>query len=538
MSSKYDLVIKNGRIYDGSGGPCINGDIAVKDGKIAGIGEISAAEASQKIDAEGMAVSPGFIDAHSHVDLIAATLKNRDSQIVQGVTTEVGGQCGLSLYPVNRERKSLLSSLLQQGTPKKGIVADFEWTDASGFMDRIDKNAQPTDIALLTGHNAIRLAVMGYDNRKPNDDDIEEMKKLLRRDLDAGCVGMSSGLVFFPGCFADTEELVKLCKVVASCNKVYATHIRGEGSHSVQSVTEAISTAERSGVSLQISHHKVAKSCEGLSKDTLKLMDEAKKRGVDISFDVYPYTGGPSFLSTLLPRWASEGGLDRMLARLTSMEDRERIKADLRSDNMTGWENILKDTGYAEIMITSFHSNPSLVGKTLLEIADEQGKAPDDALLDAILESSGEHNLILLPSSESDMMNIIKHPLAMIGSDGWPQSMILPTAANPHPRCFGTFPRVLGHISRDKELFPLETAVYKMTGFPAWSYGLEDRGLIKEGLIADLVIFDPKTVNGSADSGNNPRQAPKGIYRVIKNGTVVVEDSCFLGQSLGKAVRR
>ena len=275
---------------------------------------------------------------------------------------------------------------------------------------------------------------------------------------------------------------------------------------------------------------------KGLSAETLKLMEEARGRGVDVTCDVYPYTAGSTLISALLPQWAKEGGVEKMLARLASKEDRERMKSDFRRD-VPGWDNFIKGAGYGKILICSA-KDPSAVGKTLQAIADEQGKTPDEALLDLLLSERGENTVVIDSQSDHDNMNIMKHPLAMIGSDSIPTSMTGRIATGkPHPRCFGTFPRALGHFSRDKGLFPLETAIWKTTGYPAWRYGLGDRGLIKQGLVADFVIFDPKTIDGANDY-LNPRQVPKGLDRVIKNGVVVVENGRYLGQTLGKTVRR
>ncbi|MCL2011104.1 MAG: D-aminoacylase [Synergistaceae bacterium] len=535
MSKTYDLAIRNARVYDGSGGPWRDGDVAVKDGRIAEIGKVSVSEASLTIDAEGRAVSPGFVDPHSHADCIAV-VSDGDSKVIQGVTTEIGGQCGISLAPVNRERVNLLRDYLKPFIPKEAM-SDFDWSDSGEFMDKIDKNGHATDIAMMTGHGTIRLAVMGFDDRKPTDGELEQMKKLLRRELESGCIGMSTGLIYPPGCFADTPELVELCKVTASYGGIYATHMRSESADLLKAVKEAIATAEQSGCRLHISHHKVVNDYKGLSEETLKLMEEARGRGVDVTCDVYPYTAGSTLISVLLPQWAKEGGVEKMLTRLASKEDRERVKTDLRRD-VPGWDNFVKGATYAKILICSAVKDQSIVGKTLQDIADERGKAPDETLLDLILEDKGENTVVIDSQSDFDNVNIMKHPLAMIGSDSIPTSMTGKLATGkPHPRCFGTFPRALGNFARDRGLFPLETAIWKMTGFPAWRYGLHDRGLIKNGLIADFVIFDPKTIDGSADF-LNPRQAPTGLHRVIKNGVVVVEDGRFLGRSLGRTVRR
>jgi N-acyl-D-amino-acid deacylase len=488
------------------------------------------------IDAEGRAVSPGFIDPHSHADCISLTVPEGDSKIVQGVTTEVTGQCGLSLSPANSKRRDLLRNYLKPFIPKEALP-DFEWAGADDVMAHIDKNGHATDIVFLTGHGTIRIAVMGFEDRKPTDAELEEMKKLLVQELENGCVGMSSGLVYPPGCFAGIEELAELCKIVAAYGGVYATHMRSESADLLKSVKEAIAVAEQSGCRLQISHHKVMTEFEGLSRETLQLMEKARERNVDVTCDVYPYTAGSSLISILLPQWVKEGSVEKMLGRLASKDDREHVKVDLVSD-IPGWDNFIKGATYEKILICSATKDKSLEGKTLQAVADGQGKAPDEALMDIILSEQGEITVVIESQSASDNARIMAHPLAMIGSDSLPTAFTGKMAyGKPHPRSFGTFPRLLGHFVRDEKLFPLETAVWKITGFPAQRYGLCDRGLLKNGLIADFVIFDPKTIDGSADY-LNPRQIPKGIFQVIKNGVVVVEDGRFLGKTLGKPVRK
>jgi N-acyl-D-aspartate/D-glutamate deacylase len=365
------------------------------------------------------------------------------------------------------------------------------------------------------------------------------MKKLLARELEDGCVGMSTGLIYPPGCFAEAAELTELCEVTAAYGGVYATHMRSESAELLKAVEEAITAAEKTGCRLQISHHKVAHEFEGLSKETLKMMEDARGRGVDVACDVYPYTAGSTLISVFLPQWTKEGGVEKMLARLNSKEDRERIKADLKRD-IPGWDNFVKSATYANILVCSAAKDKSLEGKTLQAIADERGQTvtPDETLLDIIQSEGGEITVVIESQSASDNKRIMAHPLSTIGSDAIPTAFTGKMAfGKPHPRSFGTFPRALGHFARDEKLFALETAIWKITGFPAQRYGFNDRGLIKRGLIADFVVFDPQTIDGSADY-LNPRQIPKGICQVIKNGVVVVEEGRFQGQSLGRSVRR
>ncbi len=536
MSKRYDLVIKNALVYDGSGGPWFRADIAAKDGKIVGIGKIDAAYGNTFIDASDLAVAPGFVDPHCHSDSNCLTVSDADGKITQGVTTEIGGNCGLSLSPVDPERVGLLRDYLKPFIPKEAMP-DFKWAHAGEIMDSVDNSGYPTDLAFLAGQGTIRIAVMGFDDRKPTESELERMKDLLSRELEDGCVGMSTGLIYPPGCFTAPAELVELCRVTAKYGGVYATHMRGESAELIQSVEEAIRAAEESGCRLQISHHKVINSYEGFSVKTLSMMEDARLRGVDVTCDAYPYTAGSTLISVVLPQWAKEGGVEKMLARLESAEDRERIKAEFLRE-IPGWDNFIKAASYDKILICSCMNDKTMEGRTIQEVADERGISPADGILDIILSERAEVMIVIDSQSDSDNRRIIASELSMIGSDSLPSSLTGKLATGrPHPRCFGTYPRVLGRFVRELGLLSLEKAVWKMSGFPAQRFGLADRGMIKAGLIADFVIFDPATVTGSSDY-LNPRTAPTGIEYVIKNGTVVVEKGRFLGKKLGKSLRR
>ena len=536
MTKMYDLVIKNALVYDGSGGPWYRADIAASNGRIVGTGKVDSADGKVIIDASDLAVAPGLIDPHCHSDSNCMTVTDADAKITQGVTTEIGGNCGLSLSPVDPERVDLLRDYLKPFIPKEAMP-DFKWTHAGEIMDSVDRSGYPTDLAFLAGQGTIRIAVMGFDDRKPTDAELERMKGLLARELEVGCVGMSSGLIYPPGCFTAPSELVELCRVTAQYGGVYATHMRGESAELIQSVEEAISTAEESGCRLQISHHKVINSYEGFSVKTLAMMEEARLRGVDVTCDAYPYTAGSTLISVVLPQWAKEGGVEKMLARLENPEDRERIKAEFLQE-IPGWDNFIKSASYDKILICTCVNDKTMEGKTISKVAEERGISPADAVLDIILSERAEVMIVIDSQSDSDNRRIIASELSMIGSDSLPSSLTGKMAiGRPHPRCFGAFPRVLGHFVRELGLLSMESAIWKMSGFPAQRFGLADRGMIKAGLVADFVIFDPATVNGSSDY-LNPRTAPTGIEYVIKNGTVVVEKGRFLGKKMGKSLRR
>jgi N-acyl-D-amino-acid deacylase len=536
MAKEFDLIIKNAKVYDGTGGPWYFADIAVRDGVIAGTGRIDASRGKQSIDAEGRAAAPGFVDPHTHSDLNAATAPDADAKIVQGVTTEVAGNCGLSLTPVSPEKVNLLRDYLKPFIPKD-IMPDFKWGRAGELMDIVDKSGFATDVAFLSGHGTVRLAVMGFDDREPTIAELGKMKELFTMEMEDGCVGFSTGLIYPPGCFSTPPEIVEFCKIAAHYDGVYATHMRGESGEILKSVGEALAAAEAGGCRLQISHHKIIQDYEGLSAETLAMMEDARERGVDVACDVYPYIAGSTLISVVLPPWAREGGVEKMLARLEKAEERERIKKDFLGE-IPGWDNFIKGAGYKNILISSSAADKSLEGKTIQQAADERGVEAPDAILDIMLSERGEVTIVIISQSDSDNRRIMAHELAMIGSDSLATAHSGRLAfGKPHPRCFGTFPRVLGYFARDQRLFTLEKAVWKMTGFPAQRFGLGDRGLIKSGLIADFVIFDPETISGT-DDFVNPRQVPAGIQCVIKNGEMVVDNGRFLGKTLGKSVRK
>lgn len=536
MEKEFDLIIKNAKVYDGSGGPWYFSDIAVKDGIIAGTGKINDSRGKRCIDGEGRAAAPGFVDPHTHSDCNCATVPDADAKIVQGVTTEVTGNCGLSLTPVSKERVGLLRDYLKPFIPGPAMP-DFQWSHAGELMDIVDRNGYTNDLAFLSGHGTVRIAVMGFDDREPSPTELEKMKELFAREMEDGCVGFSTGLIYPPGCFTSAPEIVEFCRVAALYEGVYSTHMRGESAEILKSVKEAIDAAEKGGCRLQISHHKIIHEYEGLSAETLRMMEEARGRGIDVACDVYPYTAGSTLISVVLPTWAREGGVEKMLSRLENTVERERIKSDFLRE-IPGWDNFIKSATYKKILISSSRNDKTLEGKTIQDVADERGIDPSDAILDIMVSEKAEVTIVIDSQSDSDNRRILSHELSMIGSDSLATAHTGRLAyGKPHPRCFGTFPRVLGYFCRDEGLFPLEKAVWKMTGLPAQRFGLSDRGMIKRGLIADFVLFDPETVNGSCDYVN-PRQSPTGIDYVIKNGEVVAENGRFLGKLLGKSVRR
>jgi N-acyl-D-amino-acid deacylase len=524
-----DLLIAGGRIVDGSGTPWFEADIGIQGGKIAKIGPLRGEAAQERIDLGGLFVSPGFIDIHSHSDAVPFISPREEGKILQGVTTEAIGNCGVSLAPATDETRDLLKKYTVPFSA--GSALPWNWETMGGFLDLLEERRSFTNIVSLVGHGTIRIAVMGFANRKPRPEELEAMKRLVARAMDDGAFGLSSGLIYPPGIFSDTAEMTELCKVVTARGGLYTTHMRNENDGVIDSVRETIEVGEKSGVSVQISHHKTSgRGNWGKSRETLRLVDEARQRGLDITCDVYPYIASHTFLRALLPPWMQEGGVLRLLERLRFPEHRRRIKEDFAS-GLPGWSNLYKSTGWDQIVISSCRKNRDLEGRNVQEIAASRKAEPAEVVFDVLLEEEGDVEMLLFGMAEDDVTYILKHPAAMVGSDA------IPSAGKPHPRFYGTFPRVLGKYVREDKALTLPEGVRKMTSLPAQKLGLRDRGLVKVGMWADLVVFDPETIADRA-TFSNPRQYPPGIHYVLVNGQITAREGRATGALPGKILRK
>jgi N-acyl-D-amino-acid deacylase len=531
----YDIVFRGARVVDGSGGKGYDADVAVEGDKIARVGgDIPAA--AVEIDLTDKVLCPGFVDAHSHSDRTALFVRDLDAKVLQGVTTEVVGNCGQSPAPISDVHYGDLLPYLTPSVPK-GISVECGWRSMGEMLDLLDDRKHITDLVQLVGHGTVRIAAMGPDAREPSAEEMARMKDYVDEAMRSGAAGLSTGLIFPPGCYASTDEIVELCRVVARHGGIYTSHIRGEAGSLLEAVREAIEIAGRSGCSLHISHHKVMRPYAGWSERTLKMMEDAVSEGLDVTCDIYPYPAGSNGITSLLPPWANADGIPKVLERLADANTRKRILEDFGRD-LSGWDNHAKDTGWDRILIGSSRCDDSIVGKSLREIADARGAAPETNCLDLVLSEKAQATIVILSHSEEDMERILKHDLSMIGSDSLPAALGGPFAdGNPHPRTFGTYPRLLGRYVREKGLFTWEEAIRKMTGFPAERFKLGDRGLVKEGLKADLVAFDPRVIIDRAEYRNS-RVASEGIEYVVKNGQIVAAGGKTTGKILGKSVRR
>lgn len=522
-----NIILRNCQVYDGTGNSWYKADIAISGDRIVHVGTVNDFSADEEIDVKGLAVAPGFIDIHTHSDTAAFVPELCKGRIMQGITTEVIGNCGVSVYPVNPENSDLLTKYV--GAELEAV--DLKWTSLAEFAEISTSLGLVTNLVPLIGHGTVRIAVMGFDNRPPTPEEMEMMSRLVAESMEQGAFGISSGLIYPPGVFCTTEELVELCHVVRDYNGIYTTHMRNEADLVVEAVEEAITIGRNAEVPVQISHHKAAgKQNWGMPQITVPKVKAAREDGIDVDMDVYPYTAACTNLSITLPPWCHEGGTEEMLSRLGNPQMRQQIRHDIEH-GIPGWENCVENTGLENIVIPSA-KNKEIAGKSIAQIARERNQEQDliSTLLDVLIEEEGDVIMVIFDMSEEDVRFIMQQPETMIGSDGLPD-------VKTHPRCNGTFPRVLGHYTRDEKVLQLEDAIRKMTSFPAKKLGLKDRGIIREGAYADIVVFDPKTVADMA-TYESPGENAVGITHVFVNGYPVVRDGQFEMTKQGRFIKK
>ncbi len=538
----YDIVIKNGKIVDGSGEDSYFADIAIKDGKIVKISENIDEESNKIIDAQNLVISPGFVDMHSHSDFSIVFDNKAQSVITQGITTSVVGMCGASLAPITDENFDEFKRDCDIGAPP-GAEYDLPWRTFAEYLEEMEKQKIATNIVPFVGFSGVRIAGgPGSENRKPTSEEVEKMQEFVEEAMLAGAFGFSTGLIYAPQVYAKTEEVIELAKAAAKYDGLYFSHIRDEGPRLVESVKEFIEIVEKSGCrGGQMAHHKASgRPNWGKTDTTLKLFEEANKRGLDITGDQYPYNRSATSLITMLPPWVHEGGLEKLLERLESAEMRSKIQRDLLEDT-EGTENWMSTVGPENIFISSVKTDYwlDIEGKNLAEITQIKGKQDVfETLFDMILEEKGEIWITIRSMGEEDIHRVMKSKYTMIGCDG---SGYAPTGilsyGKPHPRNYGTFPRIIRKFVREENLFSIEEAIRKMSGASAMKLKLENRGLLKEGFWADITIFNEEEIYDVA-TFENPHQFSKGIEYVIVNGTIVLEEGKQLEEIPGKVLRR
>jgi N-acyl-D-amino-acid deacylase len=515
----WDLLIQRARVIDGSGAPSFVADVAIRGDTIAAVGPSTAAQSRAIIDATGMTVAPGFIDLHTHSDYTLLVNPLAESKVHQGVTTEVIGNCGSSPAPLGDEAYPIIRARMEQ---QYGL--EVSWRALAGYLERLTEAGMAVNVVPLVGHGTVRSAVMGYAQRAPTAGELRRMQELVADAMAAGAFGLSSGLIYAPGCYADSDELIALVKVVGQAGGMYFSHIRGESDTVLEAAQEAISVGERAGVAVQISHLKTA-GRENWEKTPalLDLLDRANASGLDVTGDMYPYTAAATSLGALLPPWVHEGGLANLLPRLRDPQVRARIRHDIEQ-GLDGWWNPLRATGWPGVQIARAAQHRSYQGMRFTDVAALRQQDPLEAALDVLLAEEGNAGVVLFMMGDAQVETILRHKRVMIGSDAGataPYGVL--GRSHPHPRAYGTFPRILGAYVRERGVISLEQAVWRMTGLTAWRLGLTDRGLVRPGYKADLVVFDAQRIADRA-TYDTPHAYPAGIRWVLVNGQVLLHE--------------
>ena len=529
----WSLLIRNGTVIDGSGGARERADVAIVDDRIVAVAPDLAGDADRLIDATGLVVAPGFIDIHSHSDFFYEQCPEAESKIRQGVTTEVVGMCSFSPAPCTPESRHPV----EQAAQSLGASLKVRWTTFDEYLDTLESARPSINVVHFVGHGPIRSAAMGAEDRAPTAAELDRMQGLLAEAIAAGAFGFSSGLVYAPSAFARTEELIALARSMASRGGRYFTHMRGEAHTLLDSIAEAVRISEEGEVPLQIAHLKaLGRENWPLFDRALEMIDAARGRGLDATADVYPYAASSTFMSAILPPWVHDGGIAKFLERIASPPTRRRIVAEhVTADGR--WRTAQGTLAFSEIMIATCPS-PQDEGSSLADLATRRGMPAAEAMLDLLVEHDAAVSVVMFSQAEANVQKALRQSYVMIGSDSAGlASGAGPHAGHPHPRMYGTFPRVLGKYAREAGLFPLEEAVAKMTGQPAAKLGLSRRGLLRGDYFADIALFDPAMVRDEA-TFEDPHRYPAGIPYVIVNGDVVVDGGRFNPRASGRILGR
>jgi N-acyl-D-amino-acid deacylase len=495
------LLLQNGLVFDGSGSAAFTASVLTEGNRIVDVGNPAVPAGCSILDCSGLAIAPGFIDLHSHLDL--QVLEDLPDKIRQGVTSEVVGNCGFSPFPFAGDRQGLQEFA-------SGILGSGEgwgWSTATEYLRLVEQRAR-MHVFSLVGHGSLRVTVSGQRQEPLSAAELDRMSGLLGEALSAGCAGFSTGLMYAPGSSAGADELERLCRVVARSGKLYATHMRSYSTKLVEAVREQLDLARATGCRLQISHLQAAGRANwGLQEQALGEIETARRQGIDVEFDIYPYQCGSTVLTQWLPAWSLEGGKHALLGRLRDEKVRDGIAKEMDRDRAQLWSDITV-SGLSSI------ENEGLVGKTIADIATARNVDPAEAAVDLLLEEEAAVNVVSFNQSEENLRQLITHPLCSIISDGFY------VKGKAHPRLYGTFPELLGTVTREKNWLSLADAVHKITGQPAGRLGLRDRGLVRPDYFADLTVFDPASVQ-SHSTYDNPNQEPQGIVSVVRDGQVI-----------------
>ncbi len=526
---KFDIIISGGTVFDGSGGPPVETDVSVSGGRILSVGRARREDAASVIDAKGFYVSPGFIDTHSHSDFtLLADPMAAEGKLFQGVTSEINGNCGLSGGPIaGSARQQRESDLVEYGITER-------WESMGQYLDILEKRGLIMNFATLAGHGNLRASVMGYDNREPSHEELNAMAAHLEESLRAGAIGLSTGLIYPPGAYSRTEELVKLAqagrRASNSENFIYATHMRSEGDELIEALREAITIGRAAG-RLQVSHMKTAgRRNWGKISEAIGTIEEARASGLKASADRYPYTAASTDLDTILPVWAYEGGALAELARLKDPVTLEKISGEIQKDSLY-WESVY-------VASTPNQADKWMEGKNLDGIALVLGKPPLETLFHILVRGEVRVQAIFHSMKEDNLRSLYRLPWVMVGSDSSARSLSGPSAkGKPHPRSFGTFPRFLKRYTIEEKLMSMEEAIRKITSLPADTFGLSGRGMIKEGFAADIAVMDPGRLADTA-TFEEPFLKAQGVEHLLVNGEAVITGGMLTGRRPGRILRK
>ncbi|MBI5326680.1 MAG: D-aminoacylase [Deltaproteobacteria bacterium] len=525
-----DYLIINGLIIDGSGKDPVEANIGIKGGKIASIGK-ARLDAKEVIDARGLIVSPGFIDTHTHSEFTLLADARAEAKISQGITTDISGNCGLSAAPLYGE------ALEQREADLKELDIKERWATFGEYFSLLERKGIAINFATLCGHGNIRASAVGYRNRKPDKKEMDEMKRLFSGSLNEGARGLSTGLIYPPGVYSDTDELIELCKGlnrtshIAHLKFIYTTHMRSEGDKLIESIEEAIRIGRETDAHIHISHIKTSgkDNWQKIGK-AIELMEKAKSEGIKLTCDRYPYIASSTDLDVVLPSWVFEGGRDEGLKRLKDGTTRQKLKSGLSSKSADYWKNI-------SISSVTKDENKWMEGENIFNISQRMGKAVEDAVLDILIDEGLRAGAIFFSMSEENLKRFLSLPYAMVGSDSSARSFSgITRSGKPHPRGFGTFPRFVGKYVRDEGLMPLPEAIRRISHLAAETFGLKQRGLIREGYFADMVLFNYDRIIDRA-TFNDPFQKAEGIEYVFVNGSLAYKEGRYTGSLSGRVLR-
>ncbi len=530
--TKYDTIIRNGNIYDGTGGKPYLADLAIQGDKIAKIAPNIPERGKEEIDGSNMAVTPGFINMLSWATTSLIADGRSLSDIKQGVTLEVFGEGG-SMGPLNAQMKEDEKASMGE------FKYDIDWTTLGEYLESLERRGISTNVASFIGATTLRIHEIGYENRPPTDQEMKNMRNLVRQAMEEGALGIGSSLIYAPAFYSSTEELIELCKIASDYNGMYISHLRSESNQFLEALEELITISEKAGIRAEVYHLKAGGIKNHYKMDqAIARIDAARKRGLDISTDMYTYIAGATGLDAHMPPWVQEGGYNKWVERLKDPDIRAQVKQEMTTDT-DEWENLGYLAGPDGVLFAGF-KNPDLrqyIGKTLKEVADELGKHYADVAMDFVMRDGSRVDVVYFLMSEENVQKQIQLPHISFGSDAGslaPEGDFL--KYNPHPRAYGNFARLLGKYVREEKLIPLEEAVYKLSGLSADKLKIKDRGYLKKGNFADVVIFDPEAIQDKATFAN-PHKLATGVHHVFVNGTQVLKDGEHTGKTPGRVVR-